>query len=254
MTGMKADNDLKDTRSYPVIGISCTFDGGRYSIPQDYINAVRAAGGFPVVLPLPQDEGEAFTLLKNCSGLLLSGGVDLDPALYGEYTQFATESICKRRDRGEYALLKAAVSLHRPVLGICRGIQLINVYFGGTLYRDIPCEYRSLPGGGNPHRQTLPFPEGGHEVTYEGELWPIPEKTVRVNSYHHQAVRIPAPGFRVLARSTVDGLIESIYSPETASMPLVAAVQWHPELIQHVREDQRDIFRFFIDNTRTVVL
>ena len=242
------------TGKIPVIGLSCTLGDGRYSIPKDYINAIRAAGGYPVILPLPQNDTEALELLKNCSGLLLSGGVDVDPALYGFYRRYDTESISPERDRGEFALLGAAIRLNIPVLGICRGIQLINVYFGGTLYQDIPFQVRTLPGGGNPHRQSLPFPEGGHKVTFEQELWPLTEKTEWVNSYHHQAVLQPAPGFITLARDNDDGLIEAIYSHKTPERPLIMAVQWHPELIQHIREEQRTIFRFFIDKARGVVL
>lgn len=239
-----------DDNISPLIALSCTYSEGRYSVPDGYIYAVRAAGGTPMIAPLPQTVNEAENILKNCSGLLLTGGVDADPALYGSYRQYDTESICKPRDRGEYMLLEAALKLRMPVLGICRGIQIINVYFGGTLYQDIPFQVRALPGGGNPHRQTGPYPEDGHEVTFEEELWPVSSKTQRVNSFHHQAVRIPAPGFRVLARDVKDKLIEAFYSPETDSRPLIMAVQWHPEHLYRLQEDQLSIFRFFIDKSR----
>ena len=238
----------------PVIGLSCTLDGGRYSVPKDYIGSVRAAGGYPFVIPLPQSEDEAEKLLMPCSGLLLTGGVDADPSLYGEYRQYEEVSVCPPRDKGEYALISAAVKLRIPILGICRGIQMINVYFGGTLYQDIPFQIRNLPGGGNPHRQTESFPAGGHTVTFEKELWPVSKKTIRVNSYHHQAIKQLAPGFQVLARDDTDGLVEAICSPGTPSRPLIMAVQWHPELIRHLDQDHDAIFRFFVDKAREVVL
>ena len=230
-----------------LIALSCTYEPGRYSVPDGYTCAVRDAGGIPLIAPLPQNEAEAENILKECGGLLLTGGVDADPALYGSHRQYASENICRVRDRGEYMLLGAACKLMTPVLGICRGIQIINVYFGGTLYQDIPFQIRALPGGGNPHRQTGPYPEEGHEVTFLEELWPVSSRTQRVNSYHHQAVRTPAPGFRVLARDNTDGLIEAIYSPGTAKRPLIMGVQWHPENIYRLQDDQLSIFRFFID-------
>ncbi len=241
--------DGNDSRM-PVIGLSCSLIGDRYSVPQGYINSVRASGGYPEILPLPQDKAEAEALLSGCGGLLLTGGVDVEPALYGSYRQFDTEEICAVRDRGEFALLDAAVKSKLPILGICRGIQIINVYFGGTLYQDIPSQIRSLPCGGNPHRQSLPFPEGGHFVTFEEEIWPIPDKKIRVNSYHHQAVRRVAPGFRVIARDDEDGLVEAIYAPENDRHGPVAAVQWHPELLQHIRPEHKAIFEYFIGLAR----
>ena len=236
----------------PVIGISCSLDE-RYSIPQGYIRAIRDAGGFPVVLPLPQTREEAHETLKNCRGLLLSGGVDVDPSYYSESRRFASESICKERDEAEFLLISEAIALHLPVLGICRGLQILNVYFGGSLYQDIPFEVRCLPDGGNPHRQTVPFPEGGHNVrilSRPAGFPPFKEETVRVNSYHHQAIRRAAPVFEIVAKSCGDNIPEAVYAPETDSRPPIMAVQWHPEGIYTVSEEQRSIFKYYIETVR----
>jgi putative glutamine amidotransferase len=220
----------------PVIGITPslmrdtqphgTFE--RYLLSANYPNAVLAAGGVPVILP-PQDD-HAGALLDRLDGLLLSGGADIDPAEYGD-TEIhpTTYDISELRDRFEFALLREALDRDLPILCICRGIQVLNVGLGGTLYQDVADQYdRALL-----HRQQeagIEAAEPGHTVvvTDGGLLAAVyGTDTIATNSFHHQAVKTVAPDLVVEARSD-DGLVEAVSLPGHS---FVLGVQWHPEMM-----------------------
>lgn len=220
----------------PVIGITPssqldTLPHGtfrRYVLSAPYVRAVEKAGGIALVLP-PQREAVS-QLLTMIDGLLLSGGPDVDPARYGDREVHpATYGIDPERDQFEIDLFEGAVAKDIPVLGICRGIQVINVALGGTLIQDVATEH---PGAGDighrQHERGLENWQAGHPVSATTDALPLfTDHALGVNSFHHQAIRDLAPRLEPVACSP-DGLIEAVVMPEA---PDVFAVQWHPELM-----------------------
>jgi putative glutamine amidotransferase len=200
----------------------------RYAMSTTYVDAVLAAGGLPIVLP-PQD-GEVGQILDLVDGLLLSGGADIEPARYGDETVHpATYGVNPLRDRFEFALLDEALRRDTPIFCICRGIQVLNVKLGGTLYQDIPDQVATE----TEHRQEnigIAKEEPGHRVipvagSPLADLYG--ERTFGVNSFHHQAIKDLAPELEIAGRSD-DGLIEAVCLPGRS---LVLGVQWHPEMM-----------------------
>ncbi len=201
----------------------------RYVISQPYVRAVEAAGG--VALVLPPQFAAIQQLADLLDGLLLSGGADIDPARYGDATVHSeTYGIDNERDQFEFDLFDAMVAREKPVLGICRGIQVINVALGGTLIQDVSSEHPGAADiGHRQHERKLRDSDVGHAVAAaRPELVPIFENgTLGVNSFHHQAIRDLAPDLEVVATSP-DGLVEAVVM---TGNPTVFAVQWHPELM-----------------------
>ena len=192
----------------------------------DYIEAVAASGAEPVVLEA--DHGPQ-GLLKYLDGLVLSGGGDVDPALFGEAPHPAYSPAEEGRDAAEIALVHAALESKTPVLAICRGIQVLNVAAGGTLVQDIPTEVRHSLA----HRIDKPKDFPAHEVAVSpgSKLASLlgadaSRPIVEVNSRHHQAVKAVAPGFHVTAKA-IDGVIEALESDDRSAF--CVGVQWHPE-------------------------
>ncbi len=201
----------------------------RYVLSAPYVRAVEEAGGVGLILP-PQREA-VDDLLRLIDGLLLSGGPDLDPARYGDRVVHpATYGIDPERDQFEIDLFDAALRSNTPVLGICRGIQVINVALGGTLIQDVATEHPGASDiGHRQHERDLEDWQVGHTVSATSEALSrsLATRTLGVNSFHHQAIRDLAPGLEPVAFSP-DGLIEAVVMP---AAPDVFAVQWHPELM-----------------------
>ena len=227
----------------PLIGIVPLVDAAResYWMLPGYMRGVEQAGGVPVMLPLTDDAAVLQKLADSCDGLLLTGGQDVSPALYGAEPTPQCGKTCPERDRMEAPLLDRMLAQDKPVLGICRGIQFLNVHLGGTLYQDLPTEH---PSGVN-HHQQHPYDAPVHAVT----LTPgsplqqlLGQQTLAVNSLHHQAIRALAPGLAAMAVSE-DGLVEAACLP---GKKFVWAVQWHPEFSFAVNENSRKIFRQFV--------
>jgi len=210
----------------PQIGVTCSAGMGQTQpiekVGRCYLDGVVAAGGLPTVLP-SLDPARAAQVVDGLDGLLLTGGGDVDPARYGAETEPACGETDAPRDAWELALIAAARAAGTPVLGICRGIQILNVAFGGTLVQDLPS--RGLDGhdqieqaGAEVHRATITPGSLLHRVVGTGSLG--------INTLHHQAVDRVGDGLVVTA-SADDGVVEGL----EATADAVLAVQWHPELL-----------------------
>jgi putative glutamine amidotransferase len=198
----------------------------KLSLGMDYPAAVSAAGGIPVVLP-PMSAGDD-ALLERLDALVLSGGPDIDPGLYGAHPHPHLGPVERDADPRERDVLRRAEERGMPVLAICRGMQLVNVSRGGTLWQDLPTERPSDLD----HRQTGPGTRTTHDVEVDpdsllGRLTGAADHgpTLAVNTFHHQAVRDLGEGLRITARSP-DGVVEGI---EATDHPFLVGVQWHVE-------------------------
>lgn len=217
----------------PVVGISAGWDRGRIDVSDAYAVAVRAAGGVPVVLPPVLSFHEAVEALSHVDALILTGGEDVDPARYGEEVWNETVEVNYRRDTSDFLLARAALDAGLPILGICRGEQLMNVVLGGTLYQDLPTQYTTQKTSVNgtasaiKHRQSEPDGVGTHMIYLEPDSRLreiLGADSLMVNSFHHQAVKEPGAGVRVVARAA-DGVVEAW------EYDGIVCVQFHPELL-----------------------
>ena len=220
----------------PLIGICAAWDRAAWSfwdqdaalVAGSYLAAVRRPGGLPVLLaPEPLDDADIESLSTRVDGLLLIGGADLDPACYGQAATGRTEATFALRDEFELGLVDAAFTRDLPVLGICRGLQILNVATGGTLHQHLAdagfAEHRPLPGSlGEPTFH-------GVAIEPESLLATAGPGPVTVNSHHHQGVDLVGNGGRVVARSLPDGVVEAIEWPR---MRYALGVQWHPEALE----------------------
>ena len=231
----------------PVIGLVPLVDYTKESVWMlpGYMEGVMNAGGVPVMLPLTDRPEDIERIIDMCDGFIFTGGQDVTPSEYGEEILPVCGECCPERDRMERALLTAALRADKAVLGICRGIQLINAVLGGTLYQDIPTQRPS----GVIHHQERPYDAPSHEVSM------VPGSPIArllgsdrtaVNSCHHQGVKTLADGLRVMATAP-DGLVEAVYMPEKS---FVWAVQWHPEFSHKVNGDSVKIFEAFVHSAR----
>lgn len=239
----------------PMIAVTPLMDYGRDSLWMlpGYMDAVLRAGGTPVMLPLTDDADVVGQCAERFDAFLFTGGPDVGPSVGADpATDSATddmddatgrsEALSPERDRMESLLLPAVMRLDKPILGICRGIQFINRFLGGTLWRNLPTEH---PGGVE-HHMDPPYDVFGHTVTLASGT-PLAElfagqREIAVNSYHHQAVREPAPGLRVMATAP-DGVIEAVWRPASR---FLWAVQWHPEFLYRVDPRSQAIFDTFV--------
>lgn len=227
----------------PIIGVMPLWDDGRDSLWMlpGYLDGLTQAGALPVILPFAAGAGEIGQLSDLCDAFLLTGGHDVSPALYGQTPLEGLVSCCEKRDALETAVLRHALEQDKPVLGICRGIQLINAALGGTLYQDLPSQHPSPVV----HRQTPPYHLPAHPVSLPAGT-PLSEllgaESLPVNSYHHQAIRDLAEGLRPMALSP-DGLVEAVWKPDCR---FLWAVQWHPEFAYRTDRASRAIFARFV--------
>ena len=204
-----------------------------------YVSKVIGAGGVPVILPATGHPAVIEAYKKSCDGLVLAGGGDIDPVHWGEEPHPELGTVDPERDRFELELAKWAAECDIPVLGICRGAQVINVAFGGSLIQHLT--------GGICHFQKAPPNHPFHDILLVRgtKLFSILGlETVRVNSYHHQAVRDTGSGL-VVSATARDGIIEAV---ESVSNRFIIGVQWHPELM--VDGASEALFKALVDASR----
>ena len=235
----------------PIIGITATLKEDIDTVAErplgkfvrtdlDYVEGVTGAGGVPVVLPPLGDERAAGAVMQSLDGLLLSGGSDLDPSYYGEEPNPELGPTIPERDAYEMALVGLALRRGIPVFGICRGMQVLNVALGGTLYQDLPSQWdRDVLK----HRQVTPKWQPTHEVevsegSYVAEV--MGRDVVKVNSYHHQGIKDLAEGLVVTGRST-DGVVEAVEAKDFSERWLLG-VQWHAEAMRGAGPQQESLF------------
>lgn len=219
----------------------------RYAMSQSYTWALEEVGAAPFLVPLLADKNTLRVLYDQMDGLLLAGGGDLDPARYGEAPNPHLLDVDVLRDRVETILTHWALDEGKPLLAICRGVQMLNVAAGGTLYQDVP----SMRPSNLVHQWHLLRPR--HYRAHSVEVTPgsrlaraLGGGRVMVNSLHHQAVKDVAPGFMVNAIAS-DGLIEGI---ESVNGHFAVGVQWHPEVLAIEDPAMRQIFATFVEEAR----
>ncbi|MDO5028132.1 MAG: gamma-glutamyl-gamma-aminobutyrate hydrolase family protein [Bacillota bacterium] len=246
----------------PIIGLTCNFDdnhqyysdsgvgtyGQKWSvIPNDYSDAIIRAGGIPFVIPISEDQAYIKDIADLIDGLLLTGGADLDPLLAKQRPNSKIGKVSPERDRQELMLLDYIYKeTKKPILGVCRGLQMLNVYLKGNLILDIPsagyldhsinCNY-----SWNVSHQV--------EIKKDSLLYEIlGQEELMVNSYHHQAAKDLGQGLKIGAMSE-DGIIEAL-EDQNARQRFLLAVQWHPEMLAQKDSDHLKIFKYFVDTCK----
>ena len=239
----------------PIIGVTTqtlqAIDGIPAALPssvvmnQRYYEAVAAAGAAPVLVPLLQELEALRATYEACAGILIPGGVDMDPATYGESPHARLGRIDPERDRVELQLTRWAIEDRKPLLGLCRGLQVINVATGGSLYQDLESQF----GGAIRHDY---FPTYGFDrahishavaVRLASRLHAMVRvEELPVNSMHHQGVKQLGEGLVASAHSA-DGLVEAV---ESANGHWMVGVQWHPEVFEADDPRTRELFRGFV--------
>ena len=232
-------NSIPDTVT---VGIGAPGQGWQL-LAEDYLTAVEKAGGIPIILPVDRDLKHIPRLLDMVDGVLVSGGNDISPMLYNERINRYCGLLDPDRDTFEIELSKHAIEIDKPVLGVCRGIQILNIALGGTVYQDLPSSGFEL--------HTILTNERNvptHSVKIEKDsplIHILGEEVVPVNSFHHQGIREVAPALKTAA-VTPDGLVEAVYMPDKK---FVLAIQWHPEMMFD-SEQQAALFTAFIETCR----
>jgi putative glutamine amidotransferase len=237
----------------PLIGLTTEhYSSGYFAEPDQnvqgalhtYIEAVLGAGGLPVLIPLSVLGDDLRAVYERLDGVLLPGGGDIDPDYFAESRSPNLGTVDAARDRIELALARLALTNGKPLLGVCRGMQVMNVAFGGSLYQDLPTEYpRALERHSHPVKD-YPREHLAHLVSVEEEsrlARVLGSPIVQVNSRHHQAVKRVGEGLIVVAHAP-DGVIEGVEAPDH---PFALGVQWHPENLQAMPEMKR-LFETFV--------
>lgn len=235
----------------PLIGILPLYDTKKESLWMlpGYMDGVAAAGGLPFMLSLRATQGDIAQIAALCSGFVFTGGQDVAPALYGQHPAPWCGETFPARDALEGRLLTHALRLDKPVLAICRGLQFLNVFLGGTLYQDIEAEYTAR----RPLRHHQPKPyeipcHAAHILPGTPLAGLLQKREIQVNSCHHQAIKTLGRGLRAMA-SAPDGIVEAVCLP---GRRYVRAYQWHPEYMYPRDENQRALFEDFVAACRAV--
>ncbi|WP_298614362.1 membrane dipeptidase [uncultured Odoribacter sp.] len=229
----------------PLIGVSANLENEISTVKNDYTNSIIAGGGIPVILPVHTDLAILEEMFSSLDGLLLTGGGDINPLFYQEEPLPALGNLSALRDQYDLMLLKMAYDRQLPIFGICRGHQVINIFFGGTLYQDI---YSQINSPLLKHQQTAEGNQGTHyvEVAPGSKLKEIlGQDKILVNTFHHESNKDIAPGFRNTALSS-DGILEAS-EPLSDTGPQILSVQWHPEKMAAANDPAMvNLFQYFV--------
>lgn len=234
-SGFMADEDVR-------------FGGSlRNYVNNDYIQSVVKCGGNPLILPVSESKEDILTLLESCDGVILTGGNDIDPLLYDELPIHETGLFMREVDDFYLRVIECADKLHKPIFGICKGHQALNVAYGGTLYQDLKVQKEASIA----HFQNAYRYQPTHHAFIEKNnlLYDCFQDQLLVNSFHHQAIKKVAEGFKVIAKAD-DGVIEAIERNEDTYM---LGVQWHPEMM--ISRDNKDMLKLmttFINKCKKV--
>lgn len=233
----------------PVIGVANHTDVNKFNapicaIPLVYTDAVQAAGAIPLILPLTREEATLAGMMDLVDGILLPGGYDLAPDFYGQSPEPGLGVVDRELDIYQMDIVHLAMEVKMPILGICRGAQVINVALGGTLYQDIPTSFPDAPLC---HMQKTLHHGTDHGVSMAPDsrlhAWFGPE--IEINSRHHQSIKEPGEGL-IITATAPDGVIEGA---QHSSLP-IDLVQWHPELMMQKNHDMLPLFKAFVDSCR----
>jgi putative glutamine amidotransferase len=245
------NNGTSETRAARFVAVTTSIrredDTNRVGLSTSYLQALKNAGLIPVLLPPVYDSSTAHATLERVDGLLLTGGGDVDPEYYGSKPRHELRGLSRARDESEMALIHAAKEMHLPTLAICRGIQIMNVAFGGTLVQDISEDCPgALPHDGAPRKTRT------HPVTLDSNSLvarAVKSTSFDVNSLHHQSIDKLADGLRITGKSP-DGIVEAAESTDPDWWAL--CVQWHPEdLVDDAQSPDRGIFAAFAEQINT---
>lgn len=249
-SGEEAAAPTETPADQAVIGVSWmddTSDGDRADYSEDYaafFDAIETCGGTPVALPCFESAAEAAEAIAEVDAVILTGGEDVNPTLYNEEPSEKLEDVNDARDTSDMALLDAALEKDMPVLAVCRGMQVLNVHQGGTLYQDVPSE---LPEVGDAHRDPTFEDFTYHNITMEEDSIMadmLGETSHEVNSWHHQAVKEIGEGLVVTAKAD-DGIIEGCEMPDKT---YVVGMQVHPEwMVVEGYDEMQAVFNHFFD-------
>lgn len=240
--------------SIPLIGVSGSHmyvgkdDFSRIArsyVNEDYLHSVRDQGALPIIVPFTKNKEHIKELVSRLDGLVLSGGHDVYPLNYGEEPLQGLSDVWPERDEFDFAVLAAAIEKGIPVLAICRGHQVVNVFRGGSLYQDLTydenCKLKHW------QNQTPGLPFHTVEFTVDSKIAESIEKTVWVtNSHHHQTVKEVGKGLKVVGR-TKDGTVEAL---EATDYPWLVTCQFHPEMMVDESEEARKLFKAFVDASK----
>lgn len=230
----------------PIVGILAEVNEEKTAVLHTYIRAIEESGGIPVLIPYIEREETFDRFLTFCDGFFFTGGADIDPGRYGEKSHPESGPFQPLRDVLEFSMLEKVYASEKPILGVCRGAQLLNVFLGGALYQHIPDVFASSVF----HRQSEPKTSPSHSILI-CEHTPLRELVGKDdmlgNSFHHQAVKTLGKGLRVMAKAS-DGIVEAFYSE---SYPYLRAYQWHPERLFAIDADNKKIFEDFISATES---
>ncbi|MGL6106934.1 gamma-glutamyl-gamma-aminobutyrate hydrolase family protein [Romboutsia sp.] len=237
----------------PVIGIipnMVTIESGSWaglkkiSLVDKYISSIELAGGLPIVLPLVDNVDNIPCLLDLCDGLLVSGGNDIHPIFFNEQPHKNIGDVNYKIDKFQIELTKLALERNLTFLGICKGLQVLNVACGGSLYQDLSEVHKETII----HHQKCDYNELWHKVKFNNNsiLYDLFGKEIWVNSYHHQAIKYLGENLKVTSTS-YDGIIEGV---EMADKDFVVGVQFHPELMVGSQYDMIELFKEFINKCK----